>query len=153
MRRLLALFALLVLSVGVTAAPASAQQVCPKQDGKYETDGGWEGDPAPGITVVSASENQYRITVASGFTLTAVCVKTGNGVNVAGDFSISPALPVTGPATVTITRTGGSGSGLSHLTFDTSVAPPPPPPPPPGPPPPPPGPPPPPPGPPPPPPG
>ena len=96
------------------AAPAYA--VCPSLDGKYEIGRGWEGTPAPGVTV-SGSSSQILVTVAAGYRLDAVCVKTGGGEDVAGHFTISPSLPAAGPVVVTIRSTGVSSSGLSHITL------------------------------------
>jgi hypothetical protein len=95
--------------------------VCPPLDGKWEVGSGWEGSSAPGITVTSSGEGSITFTVASGYTLTAICMKTGNGVN-AGDWSVNASFPVVGPATVTVTSSGGQGAGLSHITFSTETS-------------------------------
>lgn len=127
--------ALAAMTPAAMSPTAYAQtDVCPTLDGKYAIPQGWEGTPAQGITVISATEESFTFQVAAGYTLVGLCFKTGQG----GGGSLSASLPIVGPATVTISKTN-TGGGLSHVTFDTeiTVTPPPPPgPPPPGPPPP-----------------
>jgi hypothetical protein len=108
----------------VSQKAGNGDNVCTPLDGKWEvTQGAWDGSAAPGITGIGASGDQsITFTVASGYQLTSICVKTGNGVN-QGDWSVSPSLPVTGPAAVTVTSSGGQGAGLSHISFDTGTAP------------------------------
>lgn len=122
-------FAAIVAGVFAAMSPAAYAQtdVCPTLDGKYEIPQGWQGTPAPGITVIASSEESFTFQVAAGYTLVGLCFKTGQG----GGGSVSASLPIVGPATVTISKTT-MGGGLSHVTFDTeiTVTPPPPPPPP-----------------------
>jgi len=123
-------FAAIVAGAFAAMSPAAYAQtdVCPTLDGKYEIPQGWQGTPAPGITVISSSEESFTFQVAAGYTLVSLCFKTGQE----GGGSVSASLPIVGPATVTISKTT-TGGGLSHVTFDTeiTVTPPPPPPPPP----------------------
>ena len=121
MKRLFLIGNMVLAGLFVFASPALAN--CPRLDGKYEVGRGWEGTASPGITVVSASDAEVVVSVARGYTLQTLCVKTGNGVDVAGDFSVGSDLPVAGLATVAIASTRRRGAGLSHLTFETADTP------------------------------
>jgi hypothetical protein len=100
----------------------AAAPSCPSLDGKFEVakrgGGAWEGGvQAPGIAIQSASDKQIVFSVAKGFTLTRLCVKTGAELN---KYGIDKPVPVNGPATVTVTK---AGPGLGSISFDTEVTP------------------------------
>ena len=107
-----AALATLVFAQGAFAQPGQIA-VCPTYDGKSEN-GGWEGSAAPGITIVSARDDEVTIRVEQGYTLVRFCYKTGSG----GGGETSLEAPITGPATFTIRKTN-KGGGISHVTFDT----------------------------------
>ena len=98
------------------AAPASPKN-CSALDGKYQVGPGWSGTPVEGIQVTSASDEQVVFDVAEGFTLTAMCVKTGSELD---NYVSNTTLPVAGPTTVTIGK-AGRGLGIGYLTFDTET--------------------------------
>jgi hypothetical protein len=124
-RRWVAVVVLSVLvvtgAVGATGA-AGRGSTCGALDGKYDvTKSGWVGGAAaPGVAIQSASDEQVVFTVAEGFTLAGLCVKTGNELD---NYDIDATLPVAGPRTVTVTR-AGPGLGLGSISFDTDVTPP-----------------------------
>ena len=96
------------------AAPPNKQ--CPSLDGKYEVGKGWsQGVAAPGIEVLSASDDEVVFTVAEDFALVDLCVKTGSQLNA---FLSDTTLPARGPITITVTK-AAAGLGLGYLTFDT----------------------------------
>jgi hypothetical protein len=115
MKGCIALATALAMLVFAQGAFAQAGQVtvCPTYDGKSQN-GSWEGSAAPGITILSASDEQVTVRVEEGFTLVRFCFKTGSG----GGGETSAQAPITGPATFTITKTN-RGGGISHVTFDT----------------------------------
>lgn len=102
---------------GAAQGPESKSRSCPTLDGKYEISAGaWEGGVAPaGVTIDSASDEELTFTVSEGLQLVDLCVKTGGEQNV---YSGTVELPVTGPATITVTK-AGPGYGLGHASFDT----------------------------------
>jgi hypothetical protein len=117
----------IVLSVVLGAASvAGAQQSekpCPRsaEQFKFEVDTGtWEPSTPQGVTVTSASEDQVILQVEAGFTVTVTCVKTGRGHNVG--VTVTP-QSCTGPCTITITRTGGPGTGISHFVISVGAYP------------------------------
>jgi hypothetical protein len=106
----------LMLIAGVPQGVAKPpQKKCPSLDGKFEVGSGWENTPAPGIEIVSASDEEVVFTVTEGFALIDMCVKTGKELN---NFITDAELPVPGPITITVGKAAG-GLGLGHLTFDT----------------------------------
>ena len=62
MKPRLTVAALALAAFAFLAAPAYAG--CPTLDGKYEIGRGWEGTPAPGVTI-SGSSSQILVTVAA----------------------------------------------------------------------------------------
>jgi photosystem II stability/assembly factor-like uncharacterized protein len=114
-----------VLLLVLVAPPisGSAAPSCSVLDGKYNVHPGeWaDGIQAPGISVVSASDQSVVFTVDGTHTLDALCVKTGGAIN---GYRSDTALPARGPVTVTLTPTAtGSGKGIGSVSFDTSVSP------------------------------
>jgi hypothetical protein len=108
----------------ITPSANAQADTCPTNDGKYELDTDNPGEsPAPGITVTSEGENSLTFTIASGTTLDALCVKSGEDLS-GHSVTCSPdnTFPITGPATCTVT-TGGTGNGISHLSFNVSTTP------------------------------
>ena len=89
--------------------------------------GSWVGF-VEGISFVAGDHAEVSFRIDSGYAVTALCVKTQNGLDVAGDYTLSPSsLPVVGPATLTITATGAAGpSGIIHVGVTTRPVPPPP---------------------------
>ena len=114
--------ALLLVTIAAPSLTTPANAVtkatakCAPLDGQYDVGVGWRnGVPAPGITIVSASESRVVFDLAEWFSLTNICVKTGTQIN---RHSIDATLPVTGPRQITIGKTG-PGTGIGHVTFDT----------------------------------
>ena len=99
------------------AAP-KPPKTCDLQDGRYDVGAGWIGDPAPGISVTSASDEQVVFDLDEGFELVTLCVKTGSELN---NYISDATLPASGPSTITITK-AGRGLGIGHLSFDTEAA-------------------------------
>jgi uncharacterized repeat protein (TIGR01451 family) len=63
--------------------------------------GTWTGS-APGVSFVSQTDQEVaNFRVAAGYRVTAVCVKTGKGLN-QGDYTVTPAVPANGLATITV---------------------------------------------------
>ena len=123
----LVLTAVMVVSLSSTGAAQkedSKARSCPLLDGKYEiASGAWEGGIAPtALTIDSASEDELVFTIAEGFQIVQLCVKTGSEQNVYGG---TVQLPVVGPTTITLTK-AGPGYGLGHASFDTETYVPPP---------------------------
>ena len=117
-RALVAVF--LAAGLMISLAPSGGAQrpedkgSCASLDGKYEN--GWtDGTAAPGITVTAFSDENVVFDVADGWTLVALCVKSGREQNV---YNSNAELPVTGPATVSLTK-AGPGYGIGHVSFDT----------------------------------
>ena len=113
------LVAVVASLVGAVQFAGAQADTCPVGDGWFKFDVGtqtWEPSAPDGVTVVSASEEQVVFDIAAGVTVVDVCYKTGNGVNT-GDATVEPPPPVEGPATLTITSSGGPGAGLSHISL------------------------------------
>lgn len=90
--------------------------------------GSWNGT-ATGVSYVSGNREGVTFSVDSGYEITALCIKTSNGLNVHGDYTISPSsLPIVGHALLTITPTDttAGSSGIIEVGFTVQPTPPPP---------------------------
>lgn len=111
---ILALLLVAGVPQGSAAPPDKAK--CDPFDGRFDVEEGWEDDiVAPGIEIVSASEEEAVFLVTDGFTLVELCVKTGSELN---NYDTDTTFPAAGPATITISR-AEPGLGIGHMTFDT----------------------------------
>jgi hypothetical protein len=120
MKRLMTAVGMIVsLAVGTVAAGTMAasapatDQVCPAGGGWFKYDGSWEPQQPSGITA-SIDGAQATITVADGFTLTAVCVKAGSAEQEEGPESWTSGLPLVGPGELTVWHS--SGKDVSHIS-------------------------------------
>jgi hypothetical protein len=111
--------------VASTGAFGRSSHTCGTLDGKYRVaSAAWvHGDAAPGIDIASASKKKIVFAVAPGTIVTRLCVKTGRKRN---KYDTEATLPVSGPSTVTISRSRRR-FGLRRISFDTKTAPPAPP--------------------------
>ena len=121
-RKGLTLFLTIVVALATFADPVVAapktQERCAPLDGQYDVALGWaNGVAAPGIAVVSASDEQVVFELADWFSLTSVCVKTGNHLN---GHNIDTSLPASGPKQITISKSG-PGGGIGQVSFDTEA--------------------------------
>ncbi|HEY2644232.1 MAG TPA: hypothetical protein VGI56_10825, partial [Galbitalea sp.] len=90
--------------------------------------GTWVGF-VTGVSFVSGDHAEVVFEVDSGYEVTALCVKTQDGLNVPGDYTISPSsFPIVGPTTLTITAAPSiaAKSGIIHVGFTVQPVPPPP---------------------------
>ena len=114
---------------GKASAATQQRQDCepPRFNTNNGNGGSWVGTVA-GVSFIEGDKASVWFQVDSGYEVTALCVKTSSGIDVAGDDTLSPSsLPIVGPATLTITATSAAGpSGIIHVGFTSGLVPPPP---------------------------
>ena len=113
---------------GEASAAAQQRQDCepPRFNVNNGNGGSWVGFVS-GVTFVAGDHHSVSFQIDAGYVVTALCVKTKDGLDISGDSTISPALPVVGPAMLTITATDAAGpSGIIHVGVTAKLVPPPP---------------------------
>jgi hypothetical protein len=107
----------MVVAGTIAASEPTTQsgQVCPHGGGWFKLDagGGWDPEQPDGISA-SIDGGSATITVADGFTLTAVCVKAGSENQGYGPEYWTAGLPLDGPGGLTVTHS--SGKDISHIS-------------------------------------
>jgi len=93
--------------------------------------GSWVGNDEPdGLSFVDGDHSRVTFHVDSGYEVTALCVRTKNGLNVPGDYTVTPSSPpppIVGPTQLTITAAPdiADNSGIIHVGFTVQQVPPP----------------------------
>jgi hypothetical protein len=127
-RLMIAVGMIAAMAVGTIAAGTMASsdpsndQVCPAGDGwfKLGDEGNWEPSQPAGISA-SIDGPQATITVADGFTVTAVCVKAGSAIQGEGPESWTDGIPLVGPGEITVWHS--SGKDISHISIQVEETP------------------------------
>jgi hypothetical protein len=122
MKRLLIAVGMIV-SMGVVAVAAGTMaasdpsnsdgKVCPFGGDWFKYEGHWEPSTPQGITASIDGPNA-TISVASGVTITEVCVKAGSANQGNGPESWTAGLPLDGPGQLTVWHS--SGKDISHIS-------------------------------------